>query len=162
MSFGSKPQVTQNDPYQNMPDWVKVYYQNQIANAGQSDNRADALRLMFSGFNQPEHDAVHAHKSTVAAPPPPQRNSTADALARLIGGSSGSGGSSDGMWSDGMTASEVRQHQADRTFGATPRASAPTPQETYDRQMAQYTSNPGISVGGGRTPAEAVSNAHRR
>ena len=59
-------------------------------------------------------------------------------------------GSGGGMWSDGMTASEVRQHQADRTFGNT---SAPRPQtpeeryqEVYDAQMASYQRNPGISV----------------
>lgn len=32
----------------------------------------------------------------------------------------GGGGSSDGMWSDGMTASEVRSHQAAGMFGASP------------------------------------------
>jgi hypothetical protein len=32
-------------------------------------------------------------------------------------------------------------------------------QDTYDRQMSQYTNNPGISVGYGTTAGQAVSNA---
>ena len=164
MSFGQRPQVTENDPYKNMPDWVKVYYQNQIANAGQSDNRADALRMMFSGFTQPEYDFVHGHRSTGPAAPA-QGNATADALARLVGGAGGnpqpasSGGSDDAMWSDGMTGSEIREHQAAGTFGAAPRDT----RSAYDRQMDSYTrSGGGISVGGGRTPAEALASVWSR
>ena len=161
MSFGQRPQVTQNDPYQNMPDWVKVYYQNQIANAGQSDNRSDALRMMFSGFTQPEHDFVHEHRSTAPAPSAPPA-ATADALARLVGGAGGNTATSDGggaMWSDGMTGSEIRGHQAAGTFGATPQNT----QSAYDRQMDSYTrSGGGISVGGGRTPAEALASVWSR
>ena len=72
----------------------------------------------------------------------------------LGGGSGGSGGG--GMWSDGMTASEVRQHQADRTFG---RAPADT-RSVYDQQMAQYTGGSGnISMGYGNTAAGASSSA---
>ena len=69
MSFGSKPQTVDNDPYKNMPSWVRDYYQSQIANAGQSDNRADALRTMFSGLNRPEHDFVRNHSSTAPVQP---------------------------------------------------------------------------------------------
>lgn len=54
MSFGSPPatQTTINDPYSSMPDWVKDYYQNQIARAEDSDVRIDEVRqqLLQSGF----------------------------------------------------------------------------------------------------------------
>lgn len=65
-----------------------------------------------------------------------------------------------GMWSDGMTASQVRQHQADRTFGATAPSAQRSYQDVYDSQMASYNnSGGGISIGGGNSAAEALGNA---
>lgn len=53
MSFGSKPQTTIIDPYENMPEWVETYYQNQIARANISDDRTDMLRYMYTGIDNP-------------------------------------------------------------------------------------------------------------
>lgn len=59
------------------------------------------------------------------------------------------------MWSDGMTGAEIRQHQADRTFGNT----VDTRSE-YERQMDRYNrSAGGISIGGGNTAAGATASA---
>jgi hypothetical protein len=160
MSFGSKPQVVDNSPWTNMPDWVKTYYQNQIARASQSDNRADALRQMYSGFTPQERRFVEGYQTSGSnqAVPMAQTQSTQTALSRLL---AGSGGGSDGMWSDGMTGPEVRAHQEAGTYGNTSTTSR-TPQQEYDRQMDSYTrSGGGISVGGGNTAAEAMSNALR-
>lgn len=57
-----------------------------------------------------------------------------------------------------MTGSEIRQHQADRTFGA----STPSQQSAYDRQMESYTnSGGGMSMGFGNTVSEALSGLRR-
>ena len=61
------------------------------------------------------------------------------------------------MWSDGMTPAQISAAQANRTFG-----NAPTGfnyQDTYDQQMAQYTNNPGMAMGGGNNVNQAMSNA---
>lgn len=71
-----------------------------------------------------------------------------------------SGSDGGGMWSDGMTASEVRQHQADRTFGASAPSAPRSYQDVYDQQMASYNnSGGGISIGRGNNAAEALGNA---
>jgi hypothetical protein len=63
------------------------------------------------------------------------------------------------MWSDGMTASQVRAEQAAGTFGSGRSSGGFNYQDTYDKQMSQYTSNPGISVGSGNNPSQALSRA---
>lgn len=117
MSFGSKPQVVDNSPWTNMPDWVKTYYQNQIARASQSDNRADALRQMYSGFAPNERQFVENYKTPGSNQTAPiaQTASTQTALSRLL---AGSGGGSDGMWSDGMSASQINAEREAGTFGS--------------------------------------------
>jgi len=161
MSFGSKPQVVDNSPWTNMPDWVKTYYQNQIARVAQSDNRADALRQMYSGFTPQERQFVENYQTPGSnrTTPMGESSSTRTALQRLL--ASNSSGGSDRSWSDGMTGPEVRAHQEAGTYGNTSPSSR-SPQEEYDRQMDSYTSSGGgISVGGGNTAAEAMSNALR-
>ena len=120
MSMGSKPQVVDNDPYKNMPAWVKTYYQNQIARSQSSDNRADALRIMFSGFNPDEQAAVDGYKSPEANKTAPASSSnTGGLLARLVGAGGGSGGSGGGgMWSDGMTGAQISAERSAGTFGS--------------------------------------------
>lgn len=54
MSFGQEPQVTENDPWKNMPDWVEEYYKGMIQNTVGSDDRADKLRMMYSGMSPEE------------------------------------------------------------------------------------------------------------
>jgi len=115
MSFGSKPQTVDNDPYKNMPAWVKTYYQNQIARSQSSDNRADALRLMFSGFTPDERTAVEGYRSPEANRTAPAESSTNSLLSRLAA-ASGSGGG--GMWSDGMTPAQISAERGAGTFGS--------------------------------------------
>lgn len=48
MSTKPKPATTVNDPYKNMPDWVKSFYQSEIDIAKAGNERADELRETFS------------------------------------------------------------------------------------------------------------------
>lgn len=122
MSFGSKPKTVTDDPYRNMPDWVREYYQNQISRAGASDERADALRLMFSGFTPTEMDFVQNHQGPQGSAPAPmsQTESTQAALSALVRGLPGND----------------RPDRVD-TMPAWSRSGGLTPQEAYDQQMAQ-------------------------
>lgn len=117
MSMGSKPQVVDNSPWTNMPDWVKTYYQNQISRASQSDNRADALRQMYSGFTPQERQFVENYQTPGSnqAAPMAQSAPTQDLLSRLALANQASGG---GMWSDGMSGAQIEAERAAGTFGS--------------------------------------------
>ena len=68
MSFGQRPQTVENNPYKGMPSWVRDYYQSMIARSQASDNRADALRVMFSGSSPQEMAATDGYRSPGANP----------------------------------------------------------------------------------------------
>ena len=48
MSFGSKPQVVENDPYKSMPPEIREYLISSVEKLGESDIRADELRQIYS------------------------------------------------------------------------------------------------------------------